>query len=85
MRYLHAIESTETAANPTWQTIILADAAEDHDGTAADYGRNVLDRWTYDNDAQAVDTDGRPLLRVIVWNADESDAPAATVTATDLA
>lgn len=78
MRYLHAIEATETADFPAWQTIITGDP-EDYDGTAAAYGRAVLDRWIYDEGADGtLDEDGNPLLRVVVAFADDPDAFASS-------
>lgn len=80
--YMHTIEATETAEEPIWQAVIRSDAPEEYDGTAVDYGRSVLDNWLHDQDVQAVNSDGRPLLRVIVYRADDPENPAATVTVT---
>ncbi|MYQ88027.1 MULTISPECIES: hypothetical protein [unclassified Streptomyces] len=78
MRYLHSIETTEAADFPAWQAVALADEPEEHDGTAADYGRDVLAAWIYDTDAAGItDEDGRPLLRVRVAFADDPDAFAS--------
>lgn len=77
MRYLHQIETTTSAQDPNWQTIRSADA-EDYDGTAAEYGREVLAQWIDDNpDDATTDDDGNPTLRVIIAFADGEDAFAS--------
>ncbi len=78
MRYLHAIESTEAADFPAWQAVIIGDP-EEYDGTAAAYGREVLDNWIDDNGADGTtDEDGNALLRVVVAFADDPDAFASS-------
>ncbi|MGW4810572.1 hypothetical protein ACWEPB_02855 [Kitasatospora cineracea] len=78
MRYLHTIESTDTADLPAWQAITTGDP-EEYDGTAAAYGREVLDRWIYDNGTDGTtDEDGNPLLRAVVAFADDPDAFASS-------
>ncbi|MGA5009018.1 hypothetical protein ACPCDX_29020 [Streptomyces koyangensis] len=91
MRYTHTIEATDNGENPTWYTLIHADAPEDHEGTAADYGRAVLRNWIDDNsDDDTIDEYGNPLLQVRVAFADDPDAfasqsnLAATVASDDL-
>ncbi|MCK2145293.1 hypothetical protein ACPCK9_26555 [Streptomyces koyangensis] len=91
MRYTHTIEATDNGENPIWYTLIHADAPEDHDGTAADYGRAVLRNWINDNsDDDITDEYGNPLLQVRVAFADDPDAfasqsnLAATVASDDL-
>ncbi|MCG5121585.1 hypothetical protein ACRWOO_11405 [Streptomyces sp. NEAU-PBA10] len=78
MRYTHTIEATDNGENPTWYTLIHADAPEDHEGTAADYGRAVLRNWIDDNsDNNTTDEYGNPLLQVRVAFADDPDAFAS--------
>ena len=82
MRYTHTIEATDNGENPTWYTLIHADAPEDHEGTAADYGRAVLRNWIDDNsddnsDDDTTDEYGNPLLQVRVAFADDPDAFAS--------
>ncbi|MGP4114638.1 hypothetical protein ACTWP5_27480 [Streptomyces sp. 4N509B] len=77
MQYLHAIQATNAAAQPAWQTICTGDQVEEYDGTAADYGREVLANYIDDNEIAATDDDGNPLLRVLVAFADD-DAPFAS-------
>ncbi|MFF8994062.1 hypothetical protein ACF09H_29875 [Streptomyces sp. NPDC014983] len=74
MRYLHSIETTDRADFPAWQTVALGDGAEEYDGTAADYGREVLDNWITDNgDGGITDEYGSPLLRVRVAFAEDPE------------
>ncbi|MFD9056150.1 hypothetical protein ACFWCM_12620 [Streptomyces albidoflavus] len=86
MRYMHTIEALNE--NLTWYTLIHADAPEDHDGTAADYGRAVLNNWIDDNSGSDItDEYGNPLLRVRVTFADDTlddDVTAAMVDCTQL-
>ncbi|MFE1130779.1 hypothetical protein ACFW6R_29420 [Streptomyces albidoflavus] len=73
MRYTHTIEATDNGEDPIWYTLIHADAPEDHDGTAADYGRTVLDNWIDDNSGSDItDEYGNPLLRVRVTFAEDT-------------
>ncbi|NEC96241.1 hypothetical protein G3I57_13110 [Streptomyces albidoflavus] len=78
MRYTHTIEATDNGEDPIWYTLIHADAPEDHEGTAADYGRAVLRNWIDDNsDDDTTDEYGNPLLQVRVAFADDPDAFAS--------
>ncbi|MGW0032140.1 hypothetical protein ACWDXD_20220 [Streptomyces sp. NPDC003314] len=88
MRYYHIIESTGNAEDPQWQPIRLADEPEDYDGTAAQYGREVLDNWLTDERADGyeefVDEHGNSLRRVIVRFDDEDGDIAATIGSNNL-
>ncbi|MFE7665126.1 hypothetical protein [Streptomyces celluloflavus] len=75
MRYLHSIETTDATDFPAWQAVIMGEEGEEHDGTAADYGRVVLGNWIGDNGAEGItDEYGNPRLRVRVAFADDPDA-----------
>ncbi|MFC9068722.1 hypothetical protein [Streptomyces harbinensis] len=98
MWFIHQIEATDDTQHPSWYTVIRSDEAEEYDGTAAAYGRAVLENWIDDAAARGeegsdhVDEDGNGLLRVRVafaGDAEAFDGPAGTdvavVEATDLA
>lgn len=74
MRYTHEIQTT---------TDPISDQADDHDGTAADYGRTVLTQWIEDEqleDSDLADRDGNALIRVAVSiDGDAIGTPAATI------
>ncbi|MFC7794607.1 hypothetical protein [Streptomyces cinereoruber] len=88
MRFHHAIHSTDDSENPIWQVIRLADEPEDYDGTAAQYGRDVLDNWLTDERSEGfeefVDEYGNPYRRVIVRFDDEDGDIAAIIGSDDL-
>lgn len=85
MRYTHEIQTTTDPASGIWQTITIttSDQADDHDGTAADYGRTVLTQWIEDEqleDSDLADRDGNALIRVAVSiDGDAIGTPAATI------
>lgn len=98
MRYVHQIEATDSTESPSWYVVIRGDEAEEFDGTAAAYGREVLDNWVSDaasrdeDEADYTDEDGNARLRVRVAFAEDEEAfagPAASdvavIEVTDLA
>jgi hypothetical protein len=86
MRFHHAIETTTTAEDPIWQTILLADEPEEYTGSAAQYGRDVLTNWTDDQETDTATTDeyGNPLARVVVRFDSVNGTVAATIGTDDL-
>ncbi|MFJ3679983.1 hypothetical protein ACIPPN_30850 [Streptomyces diastaticus] len=95
MRYVHQIEVAEGSS---WQVIAEGDGPEEHDGTAADYGRCVLQQWIDDQssliDAGGLsygedgytDQDGNPLIQARVAFAEDPfpfDGPDGHVVAVD--
>lgn len=87
MRFHHAIEATDNAEDPTWYVIRVADETEDYDGSATQYGRDVLSNWISDAEADqpVLDEYGNPHLRVLVRFDDEEGNTLATVGADELA
>lgn len=78
MHYLHHIEVTDNGEEPQWFVIAPADGPEEHDSTAADYGREALQNYIDDNpEDPIVDEYGNPLLRIVVAFADDPDAFAS--------
>ncbi|MGW5353378.1 hypothetical protein ACWERV_23065 [Streptomyces sp. NPDC004031] len=84
MRFQHVIESCDNAEDPIWVATIQGDEPEEYDGTAAQYGREVLRNWiddmrTDDPEAQIVDEYDNPYLRVLVHFEDNPvlDTPSA--------
>ncbi|OEV10546.1 hypothetical protein [Streptomyces nanshensis] len=95
MRFQHTIEACNNAEDPVWYVVVAGDDAEEHAGTAAQYGREVLKNWIDDpgnwgDDAEPEITDeyGSPYLRVVVHFGDDeerdSQYPVATIGADDL-
>ncbi|MFD8088633.1 hypothetical protein [Streptomyces malaysiensis] len=81
MRFHATIEGTDKAEDPMWYVVTIGDDVEEYDGTAAQYGRDVLENWITDQVAFAdgdaaptVDEYGNPYLRVVVRFSDEPDA-----------
>lgn len=79
MRFHHTIEATDNAEDPTWYVVIAADELEEYDGTAAQYGREVLENWINDvasaveDPAPIIDEYGNPHIRLVVRFSDEPD------------
>ncbi|MFD0352883.1 hypothetical protein ACFVHW_03925 [Streptomyces sp. NPDC127110] len=78
MRFLHAVEVTDAPQyQAIWGTAIMATEAEEYDGSARAYAREVLTNWISDEQADyddpVVTEDGWPRLRVRVWFADFPD------------
>lgn len=88
MRFHHVIEATDNAENPTWYVIRAADVVEDYEGSATQYGRDVLTNWLDDEAAEesgpALDEYGNPYRRVVIRFDDSEGDIAATVEADDL-
>ena len=77
MLFHHTIEATDNAEDPMWYVVIGGDELEGHDGTAADYGREVLENWIADNPEQPIaDEYGNPYMRVLVRFSNEPDEQA---------
>ena len=81
MRFHATIEATDKAEDPMWYVVTIGDDVEEYDGTAAQYGRDVLENWITDqaafgdgDPAPTVDEYGNPYLRVVVRFSDELDA-----------
>ncbi|WP_275558507.1 hypothetical protein [Streptomyces sp. 5-6(2022)] len=81
MRFHATIEATDNAEEPMWYVVSIGDDIEEYDGTAAQYGRDVLENWIGDQvafgdgePAPTVDEYGNPYMRVIVRFSDEPDA-----------
>ncbi|MFD4921128.1 hypothetical protein ACFWNE_07390 [Streptomyces goshikiensis] len=87
MHFHHVIEATDNAEDPNWYVIREADEVEEHEGGAAQYGRDVLTNWLDDEKTEgigpALDEYNNPYRRVIVRFDDEGDI-AATIGADDL-
>ncbi|MFB7763508.1 hypothetical protein [Streptomyces xiamenensis] len=85
MRYIHQIEQTEDAENPTWYTVITGDHDEEYDGTAAEYGRAVLENWVEDASMRGEETPaltdeyGNARLRVLVAFSEDDEAFASPI------
>lgn len=77
MDYAHAIENS--VDGEIWQVTRLGDEPEEHDGTASEYGREVLEQWIADEYSDGAPTDeyGNPLLRVRVYPGDAEQDHAA--------
>lgn len=74
-----------------WDPIDRGDNAEDWDGTAAAYGREVLRKWFLGDrlpgfeETAPTDEHGNPTVRVRVFFAPYPDTGAALITSDDLA
>lgn len=90
MRYRHQIEATGNPESPTWYVVVQGGEAEEYDGTATSYGREVLDNWVHDAPGRGeemlalTDEYGNATLRVLVAFGEDDEAfagPADTAVA----
>src|SRR5690348_13396099 len=79
--YRHTIETTDNAEDPAWYELIRGDAADEHDGTPEEYGREVLSNFWADNSEQPpqlADEYGNAYYRSVVRTQND-DATLAVV------
>ncbi|MFJ4880072.1 hypothetical protein ACIP93_33360 [Streptomyces sp. NPDC088745] len=78
MQFWHAIEATDNGEDPLWYVVISADetvGVEEYEGTAAQYGRDVLQNWIDDGNTtgDVLDEYGNPLWQVVVHFGDDKE------------
>lgn len=95
MHFHHTIQACDNAEDPMWYVVIMGDEAEEYEGTAAQYGRDVLQNWIDDpgnwedgKDKKIKDEYDNPYLRVLVHFGDDEERderdPVATIESNDL-